>query len=116
MNVKQPENQESQRNVGTPSKVDKVRYASILKNMLRSMTLLLTLPFVVFFLVWRYLEGAYTADWVMSPLTIVVAIAFSVITLVIARIHYKRDVTAIFKSFAEPAPTRPQEPPIKPIY
>ena len=86
------------------------------KNMLRSMTLLLTLPFVVFFLVWRYLEGAYTADWVMSPLTIVVAIAFSVITLVIARIHYKRDVTAIFKSFSEPAPTRPQEPPIKPIY
>ena len=86
------------------------------KNMLRSMTLLLTLPFVVFFLVWRYLEGAYTADWVMSPLTIVVAIAFSVITLVIARIHYKRDVTAIFKSFAEPPPTRPQEPPIKPIY
>ena len=87
-----------------------------IKNMLRSMTLLLTLPFVVFFLVWRYLEGAYTADWVMSPLTIVVAIAFSVITLVIARIHYNRDVTAIFKSFAEPAPTRPQEPPIKPIY
>ncbi|GIT01556.1 MAG: hypothetical protein CM1200mP27_01810 [Chloroflexota bacterium] len=29
LNVKQPENQESQRNVGTPSKVDKVRYASI---------------------------------------------------------------------------------------
>ena len=84
--------------------------------MLRSMTVLLTIPFVIFFSVWGSLEGKYTTDWVMSPLTIVVGIVFSVITLVVARIYYKRDVTAIFESFAEPVPTDSRTPPINPIY
>ena len=86
------------------------------RNMLRSMTVLLTVPFVVFFSVWGSLDGEYTTDWVMSPLTIVVAIAFSVVTLIIARIYYKRDVTGIFESFAEPSPPDSQTPPINPIY
>jgi len=81
------------------------------RNMLRSMTVLLTIPFVIFFSVWGSLEGKYTTDWVMSPLTIVVGIVFSVITLIIARIYYKRDVTAIFESFAEPVPTDSRTPP-----
>ena len=84
--------------------------------MLRSMTVLLTIPFVIFFLVLGSSESKYTTDWVMSPLTIVVGIAFSVITLIIARIYYKRDVTAIFESFSEPVPTDSQTPPINPIY
>jgi hypothetical protein len=84
--------------------------------MLRSVTVLLTIPFVIFFSVWGSLEGKYTTDWVMSPLTIVVGIVFSVITLIVARIYYKRDVTAIFESFAEPVPTDYQTPPINPIY
>ena len=84
--------------------------------MLRSMTVLLTIPFVIFFSVWGSLEGKYTTDWVMSPLTIVVGIAFSVITLIIARIYYKRDVTAIIESFAEPALPDSQTPPINPLY
>ena len=84
--------------------------------MLRSMTVVLTIPFVIFFSVWGSLEGKYTADWVMSPLTIVVGIAFSIITLIVARIYYKRDVTAIFESFAQPIPTDSQTSPINPIY
>jgi len=80
------------------------------------MAALLTIPFVIFFLVWGSSDSNYTTDWVMSPLTIVVGIAFSVITLIIARIYYKRDVTAIIESFAEPAPPDSQTPPIKPIY
>jgi len=52
----------------------------------------------------------------MSPLTIVVGIVFSVITLIVARIYYRRDVTAIFESFAQPVPTDSQTPPINPIY
>ena len=84
--------------------------------MLRSMTVVLTIPFVIFFSVWGSLEGRYTTDWVMSPLTIVVGIVFSVITLIVARIYYRRDVTAIFESFAEPAPPDSQTPPINPIY
>ncbi len=86
------------------------------RNMLRSMTVLLTIPFVIFFSVWGSLEGKYTTDWVMSPLTIVVGIVFSVITMIVARIYYKRDVTAIFESFAKPVPTDSQPPPINPIY
>jgi len=86
------------------------------RNMLRSMTVLLTIPFVIFFSVWGSLEGKYTTDWVMSPLTIVVGIVFSVITLIVARIYYKRDVTAIFESFAKPVPTDSQTHPINPIY
>ena len=86
------------------------------RNMLRSMTVLLTIPFIVLFSVWGYLDGKNTTDWVMSPLTIVVGIAFSVITLIIARIYYKRDVTAIFESFAKPTPTDSRTPPISPIY
>ncbi|SVC08420.1 uncharacterized protein METZ01_LOCUS261274, partial [marine metagenome] len=31
--------------------------------MLRSMTVLLTIPFVIFFSVWGSLEGKYTTDW-----------------------------------------------------
>ena len=85
-------------------------------KMLRSMAALLTIPFVIFFLVWGSSESKYTTDWVMSPLTIVVGIAFSVITLIVARIYYKRDVTAIFESFAEPVPTDSQTPPINPLY
>ena len=86
------------------------------RNMLRSMTVLLIIPFVIFFSVWGSSESKYTADWVMSPLTIVVGIAFSVITLIIARIYYKRDVTAIIESLAEPAPPGSQTPPINPLY
>ncbi len=86
------------------------------RNMLRSMTVLLTIPFVIFFSVWGSLEGKYTTDWVMSPLTIVVGIAFSIITLIVARIYYKRDVTAIFESFTQPVPTDSQTPPINPMY
>ena len=86
------------------------------RNMLRSMTVLLTIPFIILFSVWGYLDGENTTDWVMSPLTIVVGIAFSVITLIIARIYYKRDVTAIFESFAKPAPTDSRTPPTSPIY
>ncbi len=86
------------------------------RNMLRSMTVLITIPFVIFFSVWGSLEGKYTTDWVMSPLTIVVGIVFSVITMIVARIYYKRDVTAIFESFAKPVPTDSQPPPINPIY
>ena len=85
-------------------------------KMLRSMTVLLTIPFVIFFSVWGALEGKYTTDWVMSPLTIVVGIVFSVITLIVARIYYRRDVTAIFESFAEPAPPDSQTPSSNPIY
>ena len=85
-------------------------------KMLRGMAVLLTIPFVIFFLVWGSSESKYTTDWVMSPLTIVVGIAFSVITLIIARIYYKRDVTAIIESFAEPAPPDSQTPPINPLY
>ena len=85
------------------------------RNMLRSMTVLLTVPFVVFFLVWGSLDGEYTTDWVMSPLTIVVAIAFSVVTLIIARIYYKRDVIGIFESFSEPSSHDSQTPHINPI-
>ena len=80
------------------------------------MAALLTIPFVIFFLVRGSSESKYTTDWVMSPLTIVVGIVFSVITLIVARIYYKRDVTAIFESFAEPVPTDYQTPPINPIY
>ena len=86
------------------------------RNMLRSMTVLLTIPFVIFFSVWGSLEGKYTTDWVMSPLTIVVGIVFSVITLIVARIYYKRDVIAIIESFAEPALPDSQTPPINPLY
>ena len=86
------------------------------RNMLRSMTVLLTIPFIILFSVWGYLDGKNTTDCVMSPLTIVVGIAFSVITLIIARIYYKRDVTAIFESFAKPAPTDSRTPPTSPIY
>ena len=85
-------------------------------KMLRGMAVLLTIPFVIFFLVWGSSESKYTTDWVMSPLTIVVGIAFSVITLIIARIYYKRDVTAIIESFAEPPPPGSQTPPINPLY
>ena len=85
-------------------------------KMLRGMAVLLTIPFVIFFLVWGSSESKYTTDWVMSPLTIVVGIAFSVITLIIARIYYKRDVTAIIESFAEPALPDSQTPPINPLY
>ena len=81
-----------------------------LRNMLRSMTVVLTIPFVIFFSVWGSLEGKYTTDWVMSPLTIVVGIAFSIITLIVSRIYYKRDVTAIFESFTQPVPTDSQTP------
>ena len=85
-------------------------------KMLRGMAVLLTIPFVIFFLVWGSSESKYTTDWVMSPLSIVIGIAFSVITLIIARIYYKRDMTAIIESFAEPAPPDSQTPPINPIY
>ena len=85
-------------------------------KMLRGMAVLLTIPFVIFFLVWGSSESKYTTDWIMSPLTIVVGIAFSVITLIIARIYYKRDVTAIIESFAEPAPPGSQTPSINPLY
>ena len=85
-------------------------------KMLRGMAVLLTIPFVIFFLVWGSSESKYTTDWIMSPLTIVVGIAFSVITLIIARIYYKRDVTAIIESFAEPALPDSQTPPINPLY
>ena len=80
------------------------------------MAALLTIALVIFFLVRGSSESKYTTDWVMSPLTIVVGIAFSVITLIIARIYYKRDVTAIIESFAEPAPPDSQTPPINPLY
>ena len=85
-------------------------------KMLRGMAVLLTIPFVIFFLVWGSSESKYTTDWVMSPLSIVIGIAFSVITLIIARIYYKRDMTAIIESFAEPAPPDSQTPPINPLY